>query len=79
MATATEPASTADLLSPTEAAALCGKSETTVSRYLKTGKLRYRLVLGRPRIARADVEALMAGEPAVASATKPKTKAKAKR
>jgi excisionase family DNA binding protein len=48
-----------ELLTLAEAAALCGRSEKTVARWVAAGKLPARRVLGRVRIARADLEALL--------------------
>ncbi len=60
-ATATPPPT--DLLTPAEAAALCGRSEGTLRRWIDAKKLKARRILGRVFVRRADVERLLTGAP----------------
>lgn len=54
----------ADMLTLAEVAVECRRSETTVKRWLASGRLKGRRILGRVYIARKDVEQLLKGEAA---------------
>jgi excisionase family DNA binding protein len=50
-------------LKPAEAAAIAGRSEKTILRWIAAGALPAKKVLGRLVIKRADLEKLMKAEP----------------
>jgi excisionase family DNA binding protein len=50
-------------LTPTEAALMCGRSEWTILRWVKDGKLSAVRRLNRIYLRRADVEKLLTGSP----------------